>query len=76
MEMNKDLFWTSENATTLSLLRKGKGLDAFQVARMANLSAQHVNELESLEPLAERSYFYSPEIKAQMGHRLLALLQK
>ena len=76
MEMNKDLFWTSKNATTLSILRTGKGLDVFQVARMANLSVQHVNELESLEPLAERSYFYSPEIKAQMGHRLLALLQK
>lgn len=74
--MNKDLFWTSENATTLSIVRTGKGLDVFQVARMANLSVQHVNELESLEPLAERSYFYSPEIKAQMGHRLLALLQK
>ena len=74
--MNKDLFWASENATTLSILRTGKGLDVFQVARMANLSVQHVNELESLEPLAERSYFYSPEIKAQMGHRLLALLQK
>ena len=74
--MNKDLFWTSENATTLRLLRTGKGLDAFQVARMANLSAQHVNELESREPLAERSYFYSSEIKAQMGRRLLALLQK
>jgi hypothetical protein len=49
--MNKDLFWTSENASTLSLLRTEKGLDAFQVARMANLSAQHVNELESLKKL-------------------------
>lgn len=74
--MTIDLFWTSENAATLRLLRTEKGLDAFQVARMANLSAHHFNELESLEPLAERSYFYSLEIKALMGHRLLTLLQK
>ena len=76
VEMTMDLFWTSENAATLRLLRTEKGLDAFQVARMANLSAHHVNELESLEPLAERSYFYSLEIKALVGHRLLTLLQK
>ena len=76
VEMTMDLFWTSENAATLRLLRTEKGLDAFQVARMANLSAHHVNELESLEPLSERSYFYSLEIKALMGHRLLTLLQK
>ncbi|NDD02338.1 MAG: hypothetical protein EB085_09440 [Betaproteobacteria bacterium] len=74
--MTMDLFWTSENAATLRLLRTEKGLDAFQVARMANLSAHHVNELESLEPLSERSYFYSLEIKALVGHRLLTLLQK
>ena len=74
--MTMDLFWTSENAATLRLLRTEKGLDAFQVARMANPSAHHVNELESLEPLAERSYFYSLEIKALVGHRLLTLLQK
>ena len=74
--MTMDLFWTSENAATLRLLRTEKGLDAFQVARMANLSAHHVNELESLEPLAERRYFYSLEIKALVGHRLLTLLQK
>ena len=74
--MTQDLLWTSENAATLTRLRMEKGLDAFQVARMANLSSHHVNELESLEPLTERSHFYSEEIKAQIGHRLLALLQK
>ena len=74
--MTQDLLWTSENAATLNRLRMEKGLDAFQVARMANLSSHHVNELENLEPLTERSYFYSEEIKAQIGHRLLALLQK
>jgi hypothetical protein len=74
--MTEDLLWTYENAATLNRLRMEKGLDAFQVARMANLSSQHVNELESLEPLTERSHFYSAEIKAQMGHRLLARLQK
>ena len=65
--MTKDLLWTSENAAMLNRLRMEKGLDAFQVARM---------ELESLEHLIERSHFYSAEIKAQMGHRLLARLQK
>lgn len=74
--MTQDLLWTSENAATLTRLRMEKELDAFQVARMANLSSHHVNELESLEPLTERSHFYSEEIKAQIGHRLLALLQK
>ena len=74
--MTQDLLWTSENAATLTSLRMEKGLDAFQVARMANLSSHHVNELENLEPLTERSHFYSAEIKAQLGHRLLARLQK
>ena len=74
--MTQNLLWTSENAATLTRLRMEKGLDAFQVARMANLSSHHVNELESLEPLAERSHFYSEEIKAQTGHRLLVLIQK
>ena len=76
MQMQQDLLWDAENAATLNRLRMEKGLDAFQVARMANLSSQHVNELESLKPLTERSHFYSAEIKAQMGHRLLARLQK
>ena len=75
-QMKQDLLWDAENAATLNRLRMEKGLDAFQVARMANLSSQHVNELESLEPLTERSHFYSVEIKAQLGHRLLARLQK
>ena len=75
-QMKKDLLWASENAASLNHLRMEKGLDAFQVARIANLSSHHVNELESLEPLTERSHFYSEEIKAQIGHRLLALLQK
>ena len=74
--MTQDLLWTSENAARLTSLRMEKGLDAFQVARMANLSSHHVNELENLEPLTERSHFYSAEIKAQLGHRLLARLQK
>jgi transcriptional regulator with XRE-family HTH domain len=74
--MKQDLLWTSENAARLTSLRMEKGLDAFQVARMANLSSHHVNELENLEPLTERSHFYSAEIKAQLGHRLLARLQK
>jgi hypothetical protein len=74
--MTQDFLWTSENAATLTSLRMEKELDAFQVARMANLSSHHVNELESLEPLTERSHFYSEEIKAQIGHRLLAILQK
>ena len=74
--MTQNLLWASENAASLNHLRMQKGLDAFQVARMANLSSHHVNELESLEPLTERSHFYSEEIKAQIGHRLLALLQK
>lgn len=74
--MTQNLIWTSENATALSHLRMEKGLDAFQVARMANINSHHVNELESLDPLTERSHFYSKEIKAQIGHRLLALLQK
>jgi hypothetical protein len=75
-QMKQDLLWDAENAATLNRLRMEKGLDAFQVARMANLSSQHVNELESLEPLTERSRFYSAEIKAQIGHRLLARLQE
>ena len=75
-QMKQDLLWDAENAATLNRLRMEKGLDAFQVARMANLSSQHVNELESLEPLTERSHFYSAEIKAQIGHRLLARLQE
>ena len=75
-QMKRDLLWDAENAASLNRLRMEKGLDAFQVARMANLSSHHVNELESLEPLTERSHFYSEEIKAQIGHRLLALLQK
>ena len=75
-QMKQDLLWGAENAATLNRLRMEKGLDAFQVARMANLSSQHVNKLESLEPLTERSHFYSAEIKAQLGHRLLARLQK
>ena len=74
--MTQDLLWTSENAARLTSLRMEKGLYAFQVARMANLSSQHVNELESREPLTERSHFYSADIKAQLGHRLLARLQK
>jgi hypothetical protein len=74
--MTHDLLWTSDNAATLTSLRMEKELDAFQVARMANLSSHHVHELESLEPPTERSHFYSEEIKAQIGHRLLALLQK
>ena len=74
--MKQDLLWTSENAARLTSLRMEKGLDAFQVARMANLSSHHVNELENLEPLTERSHFYSAEIKAQLGHSLLARLQK
>jgi len=75
-QMKQDLLWDAENAALLNRLRMEKGLDAFQVARMANLSSQHVNELESREPLTERSYFYSADIKAQLGHRLLARLQK
>ena len=75
-QMKQDLLWDAENAARLTSLRMEKGLDAFQVARMANLSSHHVNELEGLEPLTERSHFYSEEIKAQIGHRLLALLQK
>ena len=51
--MTHDLLWTSDNAATLTSLRMEKELDAFQVARMANLSSHHVNELESLEPLTE-----------------------
>jgi transcriptional regulator with XRE-family HTH domain len=74
--MTQDLLWTSENAATLNRLRMEKGLDAYQVAKKANLSAHHVNELENLEPLTERSHYYSKEIKAQIGHRLLAILQK
>ena len=74
--MTQNLLWISENAAALNHLRMEKGLDTFKVARMANLSSHHVNELESLEPLKERSYFYSAEIKAQTGHRLLSLLQK
>lgn len=74
--MTQDLLWTSENAAKLNRLRTENGLDAFQVARMANLSSQHVNELEALEPQTERSHFYSAQIKAQIGHRLLARLQK
>jgi hypothetical protein len=75
-QMKQDLLWDAENAARLTSLRMEKGLYAFQVARMANLSSQHVNELDNLEPLAERSHFYSEEIKAQTGHRLLALIQK
>ena len=74
--MKQNLLWISENAAALNHLRMEKWLDTFQVARMANLSSHHVNELESLEPPTERSHFYSEEIKAQIGHRLLALLQK
>ena len=74
--MTQDLLWTSENAATLKRLRIEKELVAFQVARMANLSSQHVNELEGLEPQTERSHFYSAQIKAQIGHRLLARLQQ
>ena len=75
-QMKRDLLWDAENAASLNRLRMEKGLDAFQVARMANLSSQHVNELESREPLTERSHFYSADIKAKLGHRLLARLQK
>jgi hypothetical protein len=75
-QMQQDLLWDAENAATLNRLRMEKGLDAFQLARMANLSSHHVNELENLEPLTERSHFYSEEIKAQIGRRLLALLKK
>ncbi len=70
--MSEGLVWTSENAAALSRLRMEKGLDAFQLARIANLSSQQIFELESLEPLKERSNFYTPEIKAQIGRRLLA----
>jgi len=69
--MTEGLVWTSENAAALSRLRMEKGLDAFQLAK-ANLSSQQIFELESLEPLKERSNFYTPEIKAQIGRRLLA----
>jgi hypothetical protein len=41
--MTQDLLLTFENATTLNRLRMEKGLDAFQAARMANLSSHQVN---------------------------------
>jgi hypothetical protein len=75
-DMTKDILWGCENAAALNLLRTGKGLDAFQVARMVNLSPHHVIELESQEPLTGRSHFYSKAIKALIGHRLLARLQQ
>jgi DNA-binding XRE family transcriptional regulator len=73
--MTKDILWASENAAALNRLRIEKGLDAFQLARMVNLSSHQISELESQEPLTKRSHFYSPEIKAQLGHRVLVLLQ-
>lgn len=73
--MGNGLLWTTEDAARLSSLRVEKGLDVFQVARLMNLSTHQVGELESLEVEIDRSYFYTPAIKAQIGHRLLSKLK-
>jgi hypothetical protein len=73
--MDKDVRWTPDDAATLSRLRADKGLDHFQLARLMNLSTHQIGELESTEPVASQSHFYSAAIKATMGHRLLAKLQ-
>lgn len=67
--------WNSEHATLLVALRQDKGLDAFQLAKLACLSLQQVQELESLTPSTLRSAFYTPGIKAHAGHRLIELLR-
>jgi transcriptional regulator with XRE-family HTH domain len=73
--MDKHVFWTAEDAEKLSRLRLEKGLDVFQVARMVTLSKEHVIELENSEQSDSKSHFYTPEIKAMAGKRILSLLE-
>jgi transcriptional regulator with XRE-family HTH domain len=73
--MYKNVFWTAEDAEKLSRLRLEKGLDVFQVARMVTLSKEHVIELENSVQSITKSHFYTPEIKAMAGRRILSILE-
>lgn len=67
--------WTHEHASLLVTLRQEKGLDHYQLAKLTSLSPQQVAELEDTNTSAQRSAFYSPEIKSHAGHRLIEKLR-
>lgn len=67
--------WTIENANLLKTLRQEKGLDVFELSRLACIGQHQLLELENSPQIANRSAFYSEEIKTHIGQRLLAKLQ-
>lgn len=66
--------WTSEEANALCVSRQALGLDLFQLAKLSSLSPQQLQELEAPDLPYHRSAFYSPEIKAHAGRKLLQRL--